>query len=163
MVAQFIGMQAGLGFGALMDPVNGVSVAAMGQFMLLLATVSFVSFDGHLTVLLILVDSFQVVPVSSTVDLASVLARLVDFAQWMWGAAFGMALPVVGSLLLVNLAFGVMTRATPQLNVFSLGFPLTLRCSLLALWVLLTSWNDLFMSLLDGFIPPLRLLFGPVV
>ena len=65
----------------------------------------------------------------------------------MFGGAVLIAMPAVASLLVVNLAFGVMTRAAPQLNIFSLGFPLTLLFGLLIIWVALYGFTPQFEGL----------------
>jgi flagellar biosynthetic protein FliR len=57
---------------------------------------------------------------------------------WVLGAALLLVLPAVTALLVVNLAFGVMTRAAPQLNIFSIGFPLTLVLGFVIVWIGMT-------------------------
>ncbi len=153
---QFTAMQTGLGFASLVDPSNGVSVAVLGQFYLMLATVTFVSLDGHLVLIGVLVDSFTVVPVDAGGDLYMVFWRLVNFGGWMFAGAFVLALPAVASLLLVNLAFGVMTRAAPQLNVFTLGFPIALCMGLVVLWIVLADWLAQFGGAFSEFVVILK-------
>lgn len=148
---QFTAMQTGLGFASLVDPSNGVSVAVLGQFYLMLATVTFVSMGGHLVLIEVLVNSFAVAPVVETHDLGVVFWRIVHFGSWMLAGAFVLALPAVAALLLVNLAFGVMTRAAPQLNVFTLGFPIALCMGLLVVWVVLADWLAQFGALWGDF------------
>ena len=151
VAGQFTAMQTGLGFASLVDPSNGVSVAVLGQFYLMLATVTFATMHGHLILIGVLVDSFSVAPVLAVPVLSDVLWNLVGYAKWMFMGAFVMALPAVASLLLVNLAFGVMTRAAPQLNVFTLGFPIGLSLGLVIVWITLAEWLARFSSILDQF------------
>ena len=55
--------------------------------------------------------------------------------NWLFASAMLLALPAITSVLIVNLAFGIMTRAAPQMNVFSLGFPISMIFGLFILWV----------------------------
>mgnify|MGYP002716720463 CR=1 FL=1 len=63
------------------------------------------------------------------------------------GAGLLLTLPAVTALLVINLAFGVMTRAAPQLNIFSIGFPLTLALGLVIYWISLSDFGSLFQAL----------------
>jgi len=135
--AQVIAMQSGLGFASLVDPANGTSVPALGQFFLLLTTLLFIAADGHWLMIRILVASFDTLPIGTELSLGSIFWLLVDWARWMFAAALMMALVAVAALLLVNIAFGVMTRAAPQINVFAVGFPLTMTAGLILVWLTL--------------------------
>ena len=131
---QMLAMQMGLGFASMVDPANGVSVPVLGQFFTMLVTLLFLAMNGHLVVLEILTESFITLPVGgglSTNHYWEVAGKL----GWVMGAALLLALPAITALLVVNLAFGAMTRAAPQLNIFSIGFPLTLVLGLVVVWV----------------------------
>ena len=126
VAGEMIGQLMGLGFASLVDPQNGVQVPAVSQLYILLGTLMFLALNGHLLWIEALADSFQVLPIGSaglTVDGA---AALVAFGASMFGWGVRMALPVVAALLVVNLSFGVLARTSPQLNVFSVGFPAAL-------------------------------------
>lgn len=136
IAGQIIGIQMGMGFASMVDPVNGVSVATIGQFLTMLVTLLFLAMNAHLLVFEILIESFTTLPVGqgiSTTDIWLLVMRL----GWVLGAALLLVLPAIAALLVVNIAMGVMTRAAPQLNIFSIGFPLTLVLGMVILWITL--------------------------
>jgi len=131
---QLLAMQMGLGFASMVDPANGISVPVLGQFFNMLVILLFLSVNGHLVVLEILAESFVTLPVGgglSTNHYWEVAGKL----GWVLGAGLLLVLPAITALLVVNLAFGLMTRAAPQLNIFSIGFPLTLVLGLIIVWI----------------------------
>lgn len=134
VAGQIIAVQMGLGFASMVDPSNGVSVPVLGQFLLMLVTLLFLAMNGHLVVLEVLAESFVTLPVGEGLLLDhywSIAGKL----SWVVAAGLLISLPIVTALLVVNLAFGVMTRAAPQLNIFSIGFPLTLVVGLFIVWI----------------------------
>jgi len=132
--AQVIAMQSGLGFASLVDPANGTSVPALGQFFLMITTLLFLSFDGHLVMIRLVVESFTSFPIGSSQNIAEMFIQLVSWSKWMFAAALTMAIVSIASLLIVNISFGVMTRAAPQINVFAVGFPITMIAGLTLVW-----------------------------
>lgn len=133
MSGQMVAVTMGLGFASLNDPVNGVVVTVISQFYLMLATLLFLSMNGHLVMVDVLVESFRTLPVGAEVG-AERMQSLVGWGSWMFGAALLMALPAVTALLIINCTLGVITRAAPQLNIFAIGFPLMLLLGLMILW-----------------------------
>jgi flagellar biosynthetic protein FliR len=136
---QLVAMQMGLGFASLVDPQNGVQVPVLSQFYVVVASLMFLALDGHLVVIEVLVESFRTMPVSATGLAAAGIWDLVSAASRMFAGAVQIALPAVTALLLANIAFGVMARAAPQLNIFSIGFPLTLILGFVALLLTIPS------------------------
>lgn len=134
LAGQTISMQMGLGFASMVDPANGVSVAVLSQWYQVLVTLVFLSINGHLIVLEVLAESFFLMPVSDSAFSQSVFMSVAQFGAWLFEASLMLALPAIAALLLVNLTFGVMTRAAPQLNVFALGFPVTMLAGLVIVW-----------------------------
>ena len=82
----------------------------------------------------ILVQSFYVWPVGSGLSTLS-LQGIVNMGGWMFTAALALALPAIVSMLLANISFGVMNRAAPSLNVYALGFPMTMLLGLFAVLI----------------------------
>lgn len=137
VAGQFIALQAGLGFSQLIDPQNGVNVTSVSQLFNLLVVLLFLSFNGHLALVELISDSFQTLPINLlTIKLSSFSAVALRLA-WVFHAAVMVALPAVIALFIINIAFGVMTRAAPQLNLFTVGFPITLVAGLVLLWLTL--------------------------
>lgn len=135
LAGQTISMQMGLGFASMVDPTNGVSVAVLSQWYQVLVTLVFLAINGHLLVLEVMIDSFYSLPVGEGLFSVDQWFVLAEFGAWLFRASLMLALPAITALLLVNLAFGVMTRAAPQLNVFALGFPITMMGGLVIVWV----------------------------
>ncbi|UZK04073.1 flagellar biosynthetic protein FliR [Venatoribacter cucullus] len=133
IAGQLIAMQTGLGIATTVDPSQGASVVVVSQWLLFLVSLVFLSLNGHLVMIEILVDSFRTLPVGFTGFSAEQFGLMVTWSGWMFAAAVVIAIPAMTALLIVNLAFGVMTRAAPQLNIFALGFPVTMIVGLLIL------------------------------
>lgn len=123
IAAQSMAMSMGLGFATAVDPQNGVQVPVIAQYYLTLATLIFLALGGHLLLIQVLVDSFQSLPVSLEGLSREGLWALVNWGGRMFAGAVLIALTAITSLLIINLAFGVMSRAAPQLNIFGVGFP----------------------------------------
>ncbi|MEK1908294.1 MAG: flagellar biosynthetic protein FliR [Pseudomonas sp.] len=155
VAGQIIAIQMGLGFASMVDPTNGVSVPVLGQFLLMLVTLLFLAMNGHLVVFEILAESFVTLPVGQGL-LLDHYWTLAGKLSWVMAAGLLLALPVVTALLVVNLAFGVMTRAAPQLNIFSIGFPLTLVLGLVIFWLGLTDFLAHFQALTSEALLQLR-------
>ncbi|MCF7982553.1 MAG: flagellar type III secretion system protein FliR [Pseudomonadales bacterium] len=140
VAGQMISYQMGLGFASIADPVNGVSVAVLSQFYLMLTMLLFLSMNGHLVVIDVLVESFRVIPVSMTPFDVGILWQIASWGAWMFSSAVIIALPAVTALLVVNFSFGIMNRAAPQLNIFSLGFPFAMLFGLLIVYISLSGF-----------------------
>jgi flagellar biosynthetic protein FliR len=134
IAGQVVAIQMGMGFASMIDPINGVSTAVIGQFFTMLVTLLFLSMNGHLVVFEVLIESFTTLPVGQGLAVAD-FWELVLRLGWVLGAALALVLPAITALLVVNIAMGVMTRAAPQLNIFSIGFPLTLVLGMGILWI----------------------------
>lgn len=125
MAGHIIGLQMGLGFATFFDPQNGTQVPLMGQFLSVMATLLFLVLNGHLMVIAAMVDSFQTLPIGTSMAVTSFKTLAVTSGNiFSWGVQI--AMPVMAALMLVNVALGVLTRAAPQLNIFAVGFPLTM-------------------------------------
>jgi len=134
LAGQFMAMKMGLGFASMNDPSNGVTVTVVSQFYVILTTLLFLSFNGHLVIFSAIVDSFTSIPISSSGLAYDAFWQIAESGGWMFSRALLIAMPVLTSLLVVNLAFGVMSRSAPQMNVFAVGFPITLVFGMLLIW-----------------------------
>ncbi|WP_299791300.1 flagellar biosynthetic protein FliR [uncultured Shewanella sp.] len=138
LTGQIIGMQTSLGFASMVDPSSGQQTPVIGNFFLLLTTMIFLSVDGHLVLIRMLVVSFETIPISDQGLSITSYKLLAEWGAYMFGAALTMSVTAIVALLLINLSFGVMTRASPQLNIFAIGFPVTMVSGLIILWLTLT-------------------------
>ena len=135
LAGQIIAMQSGLGFASLVDPASGMNVPAVGQFFIILTTLLFWVMDGHLAYLQFVVASFETLPIP-TEHLSSIKYKeIVEWASWMFATALSLSLAPLTAMLLINFSFGIMTRAAPQLNIFAIGFPITMMAGLLIMWL----------------------------
>ncbi len=123
---QVVAMQTGLGFATLIDPSSRASVPLVAQLYLMLISLIFLILDGHLLLIEILSKSFTHYPIGQLRISPNAIWELLLFVGWVYKGAVLLALPAIMSLLTVNLSFGIMTKTAPQLNIFAVGFPITL-------------------------------------
>lgn len=123
---QIISMQAGLGFAIMVDPSSKASVPLISQLYLMMTTLIFLALNGHLAILDALINSFKMMPIGQSPIDNTMVWQVIIFSGWMFKEAVLVSIPAILSLLIVSLSFGIMTRVAPQLNIFSLGFPITL-------------------------------------
>lgn len=140
----------GLGFAQMMDPANGVQVPIVSQYYQLLAILVFLLGNGHLVLIQLVVDSFSVMPVATDALGRAGLYELVAWASNVFSAGVLMAMPILVSLLLVNIGLGVVGRAAPQLNIFAVGFPITLIFGLVLMWATLPQVMTIFSNVFNG-------------
>lgn len=145
---QGIAYSMGLGFASMVDPQNGQQVPVISQLYVITSTLIFLGVDGHLVLIQMLLDSFKTLPIADIGLEASDLWAIIAWSSRVFAGGLLLALPVIASLLLVNVSFGVATRAAPQLNIFSVGFPVTLLLGLLLIWVTLPNILDQFNGIL---------------
>jgi flagellar biosynthetic protein FliR len=156
LAGQLIAMQTGLGIATTVDPTQGVSVVVVSQWFLFLISLTFLALNGHLIVIEVVVESFYTMPIGSGAWAVEDYGRMVRWGGWMFSSALIIALPALTSLLIVNFAFGVMTRAAPQLNIFSLGFPVTMLVGLAIIWLTIGELGSSFHGLLETLFEFLR-------
>lgn len=144
IAGQFVGMQMGLGFAAMVDPGNGVQVTVWSQFFLMMVTLTYLSLNGHLATLEVLLYGLQRSPEVLALSMPQFASEIAALGGWMFLGGALVALPAVCALLIVNLAFGVMSRSAPSLNIFALGFPFSLLFGLVVIWLSLKSWMPQF-------------------
>ncbi len=138
LTGELIGLQMGLSFAGFFNPASGMAQNAVGSFMSLLALLMFIAIDGHLMMLHALAESFRLFPlVGGTGELPMTLEQVLRAGADMFSIALTLALPFLGVMLLTNIVLGVLARIAPQLNVFAVGFPLTILVGLATLLALL--------------------------
>ena len=123
---QLLANGMGLGFAFNLDPLRGVTTPALGQLYVVLGTLVFLALDGHIALLNTLVDSFRGQPVGTSGFDAVRWRALADWGGILFSGGLRVALPGMTALLVINLAFGAMSRAAPSLNLFAVGLPVTL-------------------------------------
>ena len=122
---QSISLTMGLGFATLVDPQHGAQVPVLGQMFMIFGTLTYLAINGHLMLLGALADSFHALPIGGALN-KSFFLSVVLWGARVFDTGLLIALPAVIALVIVNLALGVVTRAAPALNLFGIGFTITL-------------------------------------
>jgi flagellar biosynthetic protein FliR len=146
---EVIGLQMGLNFAGFFDPVTASQGTASGRFFGTMVAFLFIIINGHLAIIVALIKSFSAFPVGP-----EPFAFLRAVQPQVWGAevfAIGLwiALPLVGMLLFVNLVLGVISRVAPQINIFAIGFPISLGVGLIGMLLTLPLLQQPFTMALE--------------
>jgi len=149
MAGEIAGLQMGLGFATFFSAHSEGSTLVVGKFLGLLATLAFLSANGHLLMLSVLAESFNAFPISAEPLSVTGWRTLADWGSQIFLAGLKLALPVVATLMIVNLALGILTRAAPQLNIFAVGFPITLMAGMVALMLSLPYFTPVIEQLIS--------------
>lgn len=140
MAGDLAGLQMGLGFASFYDPQHAAQVPIVAQVASLFTLLVFLALNGHLMVLEGLIRSFQILPISAEPLHGVGWRLLVTWSGQIFVVGVWLALPVIAAMLVTNLSIGVMTRASPQFNLFAVGFPITLAVGFAALYSVLPYW-----------------------
>jgi flagellar biosynthetic protein FliR len=160
MGGQLLANSMGLSFAFNVDPMRGTGTAALGTLYALLVMLTVLSLDGHLALIEMLVEGFRTLPIGITGLSNESLWVLVSWGTTIFSGALAVALPGITALLIVNMAFGVMSRAAPSLNLFAVGFPITLIFGLVIAMVGLPALQSAFVDLLGKAFMLLRTVQG---
>jgi len=148
---QGIAYGMGLGFASMVDPLNGQQVPVISQIYMISTTLLFLSLDGHLLLIQLLVNSFASLPIGEAFNMNDVWA-IIAWSGRIFSDGLLLSMPVIISLLLVNVIFGVASKSAPQLQIFSVGFPITLMLGILLIWLTIPETLALLPDLLnDGY------------
>jgi flagellar biosynthetic protein FliR len=139
----------GFGFATFYDPSSAGRSSAISQFLVLVATMAFLAMNAHLVLVQALVESFFTLPISATpISLAAPL-EMVRWGGRIFSAGLQIGMPIIAAMLVTNLALAILTRAAPQLNLFGIGFPVTLGTGLLVLSLTLPYLNTPLQNLFN--------------
>lgn len=134
MAGDILGLQMGLAFAQFVDPVRGGQTPLIGSFLGVLASLVFLVIDGHLLVIAAVVQSFELLPIGSNLDVTNP-QNIAMAGSIMFMLALQIAMPVLAAVLISNVVLGILARAAPQLNVMSIGFSITIAAGIWVLWV----------------------------
>jgi len=138
LAGQTIAGSMGLSMASMVDPNIG-NVPVISQFLVIMSTLIFLGFGGHLIMLSMLVDSFRSVPIGQFILGQVAFGKVVAWSGMMFLGGVLIALPVMVSLLFINIGLGIVTRAAPSLNIFSVGFPASIAAGFIVLLLSLES------------------------
>lgn len=137
MAGELIGLQMGLSFATFFDPASNLNMPVLARFMDLLALLLFLTFNGHLWLISMLVDTFHTLPIGGEPINTNAFMALTRAGGLIFINGLMLALPVITMLLTLNMALGLLNRMAPQLSVFSIGFPVTLSVGILLMATLM--------------------------
>lgn len=126
MAGELMGLQMGLGFASFFDPGASGQTVVLSRYLGMLASLIFLAVGAHLVMLSTLTESFRLLPISTEPLAGGGFMGLAQAGGLVFAIALQLALPIIAVLLVVNLALGILARSAPQLNLFAIGFPITL-------------------------------------
>ena len=150
MAGEISSLTMGLGFASFFDPMSQGRSSGIAQFLTWIATMSMLVANVHLLLLEALAESFFTLPIASTTFNGSAFWDLATWGAKVFSAGLQLSMPVIAALLITNVALGILTRAAPQLNLFGIGFPITLGAGFLVLMISLPYLSTPLMNLLGA-------------
>lgn len=149
LAGEVIGFQMGLNFAAFFDPSLNSQSSAVARFFGQMATLLFVVLNGHIMIVMAVTKSFEAFPVSPHFLNALASMQIYRLGTDLFASALWISLPIVGMLLFVNLALGVISRVAPQINIFAVGFPVTLVVGIVGIAVTLPTLDQPMLTLME--------------
>lgn len=148
LAGEVVGFQMGLGFASFFDPSMGGQSSAVARFFGQMATFMFVVMGGHVMVLMAVITSFTAFPVDQNFLEALKQMKIYDLGTDLFASGLWMSLPMVGMLMFANLALGIVSRVAPQMNIYAIGFPITLTVGLVGMAATLPMLDQPFLALM---------------
>jgi flagellar biosynthetic protein FliR len=149
LAGEVVGLQMGLNFAGFFDPLTASQTTATSRFFGAIVGWLFIVINGHLLVIAALVDSFNAFPVGDQPFAFLQQARPHEWGAMIFATGLWIALPMVAMLTFVNLVLGVISRVAAQINVFAIGFPITLGVGLLGILLTLPLMQQPFTMALE--------------
>lgn len=149
LAGEVVGFQMGLNFAAFFDPAIGAQSSAVARFFGQMASMLFLAMNGHLMVIFAISRSFRSFPVDQNFLETLSRMKLHRLGTDLFASALWIALPMVGMLMFVNLALGIVSRVAPQMNIFAVGFPITLVVGLIGIAATLPMLDQPFIALME--------------
>ncbi|WP_018917814.1 flagellar biosynthetic protein FliR [Vreelandella zhanjiangensis] len=144
---EYIGLQMGLAFATFFDTSSGTNIMVLSRILYMITLLMFLAFNGHLMVLETLIMSFVTLPIGIGGLNPGAFELLARYAGTIFASGMLLALPLVGALLIINLALGILNRSAPQLTVFNIGFPTSLTVGITLMMVLMNDIGRFLQSL----------------
>ncbi|MTW11052.1 flagellar biosynthetic protein FliR [Pseudoduganella eburnea] len=141
MAGEISSLTMGLGFASFFDPMSQGRSSAVSQFLVWVVTLAVLAVNAHLVLVEALAESFYTLPIAAISFRNDGFWDLALWGSKVFSAGLQLSLPIVAALLITNVALGILTRAAPQLNLFGIGFPITLGVGFLTLMMTLPYMN----------------------
>jgi flagellar biosynthetic protein FliR len=154
VAGQAISGSMGLSMANMVDPNMG-SVPVLSQLFNIMGTLVFLGMGGHLIVFGLVIESFKLLPIGQPFFSQDMLGKMINWSSMMFLGALLIALPVMMTLLFINVGLGFVARAAPSLNIFTVGFPALILTGFIVMIFSMTSnvaridwvWTQAFMML----------------
>lgn len=130
IAGELVGFQMGFSIVNVVDPITGADAPITANLLYIVTFLLFLSFGGHHLLIKALVESFTLIPVEAALPQKGYLIAVISYCAHLFVIALKIAAPVIGVLLLINVAFAITARAIPQMNVFLMSFPITIAIGL---------------------------------
>ena len=148
LAGELIGFQMGLSFASFFDPTMNMQSSAVASFFGRIAAFMFIVMNGHLLVLMAVIKSFQSFPVDQNFLEAIKHMKVLDMGADLFASGLWIALPLIGILMFANLALGIVSRVAPQMNIYAIGFPITLSVGMVGMAATLPMLDQPFLALM---------------
>lgn len=150
---EFIAMQMGLGFATFFSPDTKTNSVVLSRLLHMITLLMLLAMNVHLFILEVLLGTFNSLPINDFSLNPDAFKMIAMYAHTIFKSGMLLALPLMGALLMMNMAMGILNRSAPQLTIFSIGFPLTLTVGMVLLMVMMTtldrSLENLFIVHID--------------
>ncbi|MDA8654809.1 flagellar biosynthetic protein FliR [Alphaproteobacteria bacterium] len=160
LAGEKVATSAGLGYASMMDPDAGGQTPVVGRLFSLFLIVIFLSLDGHLMAIAIMMRSYEFAPIGEMQSLLGLIEAGVAVAGYMFLAAALIMLPIITVMLMINIAIGIITRSAPQLNLFSFGFPISMLGVFFVLYISAGVLGFAFSDLVDSALSDIEITIG---
>ncbi|HAG0390718.1 TPA: flagellar biosynthetic protein FliR [Salmonella enterica] len=147
---EVIGLQMGLSFATFYDPVGGQNLSVISRILNLLVTMLFLTYNGHLFMIGIIANSFQMLPIMERLPDISGYIAIIRLAGNVFKCGLMVGMPVIAVLLCLNISLGFLNRLIPQLSVFVIGFPVSLTTGIISLSLVMLSLPLFFEKLMSS-------------
>ncbi len=151
LAGQFFTVQMGLGASEVFDPLSEISLPIMGQYLYLIAIMVFLNLKGPALMIQSIYQSFELVNSDAFLSGALLESKygLVALFGKMFLVALKLSFPIVGALLIVSIAMGLLTKAAPQMNLMMVGFPVSIMITFILMLVIMPAMVDFFQNYVD--------------
>lgn len=148
LAGELIGFQMGLNFASFFDPSLNAQTSAVAKFFGQMATFLFIVMNAHLMVLMAVINSFTAFPVDQNFLQAIQYMKLYRLGSSIFASGLWIAMPLIGMMMFANFALGIVSRVAPQMNIYAIGFPITLTVGMVGIASTLPMLDKPFMALL---------------
>jgi flagellar biosynthetic protein FliR len=160
LAGEIISVEMGLGFAQVVDPQGGAQVMVLSRWFNLLAVLLLFSFDGHHMIIQTIVESFRTIPMGGFFLKHLTYSRMVALSGYLFVIALKIAAPVLIVLMLMNVALGLIAKFSPQINILTTSFPLTIFLGLLFMGFSVSVWGAATGQFLMQLMEYLRVITG---